>query len=389
MNIIEQSEKYIVKTYGRFPVCLESGNGVIATDIDGKTYIDMGSGIGVNSLGFCDETWVNAVCEQAKTLQHVSNYYYSIPQSKLAMSLCEYTGYAKTFFGNSGAEANECAIKIARKYSNDKYGKESNRNVIITLKNSFHGRTITTLSATGQDNFHKDFFPFTEGFAYVVANDINELISSITENVCAIMFEPIQGEGGVIPMDIEYINAVEKICLEKDILLIADEVQTGVGRTGKFLACEILGVKPNIVTLAKGLGGGLPIGVILTDNLTCDVLKISDHGTTFGGNPIACAGANAVVSKILEDGFLPEIINKSDYLREKLLQIEEVDSLSGIGLMIGITLKDKNPSDVSKTCLSMGLLVLTAKDKVRLLPPLTITYQEIDKAISILKNVLN
>lgn len=388
MNIIEQSEKYIVKTYGRFPVCFESGNGVTATDINGKTYIDMGSGIGVNSLGFCDETWVNAVCEQAKTLQHVSNYYYTVPQANLAMSLCEHTGYSKAFFGNSGAEANECAIKIARKYSCDKYGAEANRNVIITLKNSFHGRTITTLSATGQDNFHKNFFPFTEGFTFVIANDINDLISAVDDKICAIMFEPIQGEGGVIPMDLEYIKAVEKICSDKDILLIADEVQTGAGRTGKFLASEFLGVKPNIITLAKGLGGGLPIGVILTDEMTCEVLKISDHGTTFGGNPIACAGANAVVSKLLFDGFLDEVVKKGEYLRAKLLEIGEVESLTGMGLMVGITLKQKVSTEVAKVCLDEGLLVLTAKEKVRLLPPLTITYQEIDKAINILANVL-
>ena len=301
------------------------------------------------------------------------------------------TGYSKMFFGNSGAEANECAIKIARKYSFDKYGKDAQRWVIITLVNSFHGRTLATLSATGQDVFHNYFFPFVEGFVNAEANNIDDLKAKLRENegrVCAVMFECIQGEGGVIALDKEFVKTAAEECEKNDILLICDEVQTGVGRTGKFLACEHYGVKPNIVTLAKGLAGGIPIGVCLTDEKTCEVLTPGTHGSTFGGNPIACAGGIAVLDRVSSEGFLEGIDAKAAYFREKLSEISEVEGVDGIGLMIGVRLKTKDAHDVAKACLDNGLLILTAKEKLRFLPPLTITKEEIDKGIAILKNIL-
>lgn len=385
-NIIEKFNEHIMPTYGRYPVSMNCGHGRMCKDEDGQKYIDFGSGIGTNSLGFCDSSWVEAVCEQVHKIQHTSNYYYTEIQADFAEKLCNITGMSKMFFGNSGAEANECAIKIARKYSFDKYGKD--RNKIITLVNSFHGRTIATLSATGQDVFHNYFFPFVGGFDYAEANNIKDLDSKIDDTVCAIMIEFIQGEGGVLNLEQDFVNHIAEICREKDLVFIADEVQTGVGRTGKFLAAEHYGVKPNVVTLAKGIAGGLPMGVCLADEKCCNVLTKGTHGSTFGGNPVACAGGLAVLNKVTADGFLDEVNEKSKYLREKLLKIDEVESLSGTGLMVGIKLKSKNAADTVAKALEKGLLLLTAKDKVRLLPPLTITYEEIDKGISIMEKIL-
>jgi len=387
MNTIEQFNEHVMGTYGRYPVVLESGCCTDAKDENGKNYIDFGSGIGTNSLGYCDNKWVDAVCAQVKQIQHTSNYYYTKVQADFSQKLAEMSGMEKMFFGNSGAEANECAIKIARKYSFDKYGK--GRHTIVTLVNSFHGRTLTTLSATGQDVFHNYFFPFTEGFVYAEANNIEDLRSKVDSTVCAIMFEYIQGEGGVNALSHDFVDEIFKIAAEKDILTISDEVQTGVGRTGLFLAGDHYGKKADIITLAKGIAGGLPIGVCLTGKKCSDVLTPGTHGSTFGGNPICCAGGLAVLERISSPEFLNEVAKKAEYLRKKLLEINEVEALSGIGLMIGITLKTKKASDVAKQALDRGLLVLTAKSKIRLLPPLTISYETIDKGVEILKDILN
>ncbi len=386
MSTIEKFNEHVMATYGRYPLVMESGSDECAVDENGKKYIDFGSGIGTNSLGYCNEDWVNAVCEQVKTLQHTSNYYYTKVQADFAAKLTEATGMKKIFFGNSGAEANECAIKIARKYSFDKYGK--GRHNIITLVNSFHGRTLTTLSATGQDVFHNYFFPFTEGFIYVEANNIEDLKSKVDNTVCAIMFEYIQGEGGVLALDKEFVDAIYEIAEKNDILTISDEVQTGVGRTGKFLAGDNFGKKADIVTLAKGIAGGLPMGACLTGEKCENVLTAGTHGSTFGGNPVCCAGGLAVLNKAADAAFLDEVTKKGEYFRKKLSEIEEVEATSGIGLMIGITLKTKKAGEMAKAALDKGLLVLTAKDKLRFLPPLTITYDEIDAGMKILAEIL-
>lgn len=386
MGTIEQFNKYIMHSYGRYDLVMESGEHEVSVDEDGKKYIDFGSGIGVNSLGYCNDDWVEAVCAQARKIQHTSNYYYTKIQADFAKALCETTGYTDMFFGNSGAEANECAIKIARKYSFDKYGK--GRHNIITLKNSFHGRTLCTLSATGQDVFHNYFFPFVEGFVNVEANSIEDLREKLDDSVCAVMFEYIQGEGGVCALDKGFVDEIFRICEEKDVLTIADEVQTGVGRTGKFLCGEHFGHRADLTTLAKGLAGGVPIGVCLSGEKCANVLTPGTHGSTFGGNPLACAGGLAVLNKVNSDGFLAEAAKKGGYIREKLAKCSEVQSLSGIGLMIGIELKTKKAADIAKSCLENGLLVLTAKTKVRLLPPLTISYEEIDAGLDILIKLL-
>lgn len=388
MNTIEKFNQHVMQTYGRYPLVMEHGDGRSAFAEDGKEYIDFGSGIGTNSLGYCDEDWADAVCRQARAIQHTSNYYYTKIQADFAAKLVEVTGYDKMFFGNSGAEANECAIKIARKYSFDKYGKDAKRYNIITLKNSFHGRTIATLSATGQDVFHNYFFPFLEGFINAEANNTDDLRNKIDDTVCAVMLEFVQGEGGVNPLDKEFVDDVFKICAEKDILVIADEVQTGSGRTGTFLTSEQYGVKPNITTLAKGVAGGVPIGVCLADEKCSGVLTAGHHGSTFGGNPIACAGGLAVVTKVSSADFLDGVRAKGDYIRKKLMEIPEVEGVDGLGLMLGIRLKSKKASEMCGKCLENGLLVLTAKEKLRLLPPLNITYDEIDKGTEILRRVL-
>lgn len=374
-------------SYGRYDLVLDSGSGRQAVDENGKKYIDFGSGIGTNSLGYCNENWVRAICDQAHKIQHTSNYYYTKVQADFAKALCETAGYTDMFFGNSGAEANECAIKIARKYSFDKYGK--GRSNIITLVNSFHGRTLCTLSATGQDVFHNYFFPFVEGFVNVEANNIEDLRSKLDDTVCAVMFEYIQGEGGVMALKQEFVDEIYRLCAEKDVLTIADEVQTGVGRTGKFLAGDNFGKKADLTTLAKGLAGGVPIGVCLSGEKCANVLTAGTHGSTFGGNPISCAGGLAVLETVNKPGFLDEVARKGAYIREKLLTSPEVASVSGMGLMIGIELKNKKAGNVVKAALDKGLLLLTAKTKIRLLPPLTITYEEIDKGLEILLGLLN
>ncbi len=387
MNTIEKFDSNIMGTYGRYQLVMEKGCCETATDENGKQYIDFGSGIGTNSLGYCNENWVEAVCNQVKTLQHTSNYYYTKVQADFAERLNQITGYSAVFFGNSGAEANECAIKLARKYSFDKYGK--GRHNIITLVNSFHGRTLCTLSATGQEVFHNYFFPFVEGFINVEANNIGDLKEKLDDTICAVMLEYIQGEGGVVPLNQDFVDAVFDLCGKKDVLVIADEVQTGVGRTGKFLAGDNFGHKANITTLAKGIVGGLPMGACLADEKCRDVLGKGTHGSTFGGNPVSCAGGLAVLNFIQSKDHLQQVTEKGKYLREKLLKIEEISRVDGMGLMLGAALKTKKAADVVGEALDKGLLMLTAKDKLRFLPPLTITYEEIDKGVAILEGILN
>ncbi len=386
MNTIDKFNEHVMGTYGRYSLVMESGSGETASDENGKKYIDFGSGIGTNSLGYSNSDWADAVCEQVRKIQHTSNYYYTKVQADFAEKLTAAAGMEKVFFGNSGAEANECAIKIARKYSFDKYGK--GRHNIITLVNSFHGRTITTLSATGQDVFHNYFFPFTEGFINVTANDIDDLKAKADDTVCAIMFEHIQGEGGVNALEQSFVDAIYEIAAAKDIVTIADEVQTGIGRTGKFLAGDNFGHKPDVVTLAKGIAGGLPMGACLTGKKCAEVLTSGTHGSTFGGNPVCCAGGLKVLDKAADPAFLEEVAKKGEYFRTKLGEIPEIAGVSGMGLMIGISLKTKDAKDIAKKALDNGLLVLTAKEKVRLLPPLTITYEEIDKGMEILAELL-
>ncbi len=386
MTTQEKQNSSVMGTYGRFPVVLDSGSGENCTDETGKSYIDFGSGIGTSSLGYCNEAWTEAVCTQAKKLQHTSNLYYTKVQADYAEALCNETGYSKVFFCNSGAESNECAIKLARKYSFDKYGK--GRHNIVTLVNSFHGRTMCTLSATGQDVFHNYFFPFIEGFRYAAANDIEDMKAKIDDTVCAVMMEYVQGEGGVNALDKAFVDAVYEICAEKDILVITDEVQTGIGRTGTFLAGEQFGHKSDVVTLAKGIAGGLPMGACLANEKCAGVLDKGSHGSTFGGNPVCCAAAQAVLDTVTGEGFLDEVNKKAVYIREKLAAIDGVKSVSGLGLMIGIELENMTALDVANAALEKGLLVLTAKTKVRLLPPLTITYDEIDKGLAILADVI-
>lgn len=386
MNTIEISEKYLMKTYGRQPMAAASGQNCVCTDEDGKQYIDFGSGIGTNSLGYCNDAWADAVCKQVRKIQHTSNYYYTDVQAAFVQKLCGITGYQKAFLGNSGAEANECAIKLARKYSFDKYGE--GRGTIITLKNSFHGRTMMTLTATGQDVFHNYFFPFPTGFAYAEANNLDDLKSKLDGTVCAVMMEMIQGEGGVCAMEKEFVQAAAKLCEENDILFIVDEVQTGVGRTGTFLASEQFGVHPNVTTLAKGLGGGLPIGCCLADEKCAEAMGPSSHGSTFGGNPVVCAGALAVLEQVSAEGFLEKVQQKAAYIREAVAKCSDVAAVTGLGLMIGIALKTKDAHDVMDKARENGLLILTAKEKVRLLPPLTISQEEIEKGLKILLPLL-
>lgn len=386
MDTISKFDSNVIGSYGRYPLVMEAGSERICKDENGKEYIDFGSGIGTNSLGFCDEDWAEAVCRQVRTLQHSSNYYYTAVQAEFAETLCKTTGYKKVFFGNSGAEANECAIKSARKYSFDKYGK--GRHTIITLVNSFHGRTMATLSATGQDVFHNYFFPFLEGFVHAEANNIADLEAKLDDTVCAVMLEYVQGEGGVVALDKEYVDAVYEMCGQRDILVIADEVQTGAGRTGKVLAGEHYGRKADITTLAKGIAGGIPMGACLFGEKVENVLTPGTHGSTFGGNPIACAGGNAVFAKLNSEGFLEGVNEKAEYIRKRLAECPEVESVSGLGLMIGITLKTKNAPDVVKKALEKGLLILTAKTKVRLLPPLNIDCKELERGMDILIDIL-
>lgn len=376
--------QYVAKAYNRFDVVLTHGKGATLYDENDKKYIDFGAGIGVNAFGCADEKWIKAVEEQLGKVQHTSNLYYTEPCARLAKLLCEKSGMKKVFFGNSGAEANEGAIKFARKYSFDKYGE--GRSTIITLQNSFHGRTITTLAATGQDSFHTVFGPFTQGFKYCPANDVEALRNMATDDVCAIMFECVQGEGGVNNLDMDFVDAAADIAKEKDILLVVDEVQTGNGRTGRYFAYQNFGITPDIVTTAKGLGGGLPIGAVLFGEKLKDTVAPGTHGSTFGGNPVVAAGACSIVERI-DDEFLEKVREKSEYIRTFLAKVKGVKSVTGMGLMLGVEI-EKNAAETAKECLAEGLLVLTAKTKIRLLPPLNISEEELTQGLNILKGVL-
>ncbi len=384
MNTKELDEKFVAPTYGRFNVELTKGKGSTLYDENGKEYIDFGSGIGVTAFGIADEEWKKAVINQLDKLQHTSNLYYTAPCAELAKLLCEKTGMKKVFFSNSGAEANEGAIKYARKYSFDKYGE--GRSTIITLVNSFHGRTITTLAATGQDSFHTNFAPFTPGFKYCPANDIDTIKKMATDDVCAIMFECVQGEGGVLNLEESFVKEIEKLAKEKDILMVVDEVQTGNGRTGKYFAYMNFGIEPDIVSTAKGLAGGLPMGAVLYGEKVESHITAGSHGSTFGGNPVAAAGAVSIVERI-DDEFMKTVSEKSEYIIKFLKSVNGVKSISGMGLMLGIE-TEKDAKEVVNACLEKGLLVLTAKTKIRLLPALNISYEEIDKGLNILKEVI-
>lgn len=375
----------VVHSYARFDILLERGEGATCWDDQGKQYIDLTAGIGVNCLGFSDPEWSAAIAGQAAKLQHTSNLYYTEPMIRLASSLTKRTGMSKVFFANSGAEANECAIKAARKYGNQRSGNTKNQ--IITLKNAFHGRTVSTITATGQEQYHKNFFPFDSGFTYCTANDMEELTSMISGNSCAVMMELIQGEGGVLVIDPAFAKAAEQLCREHDMLLIIDEVQTGIGRTGSFFCYQQYGLHPDIVTFAKGIGAGLPLGGALFNDRTADVLEPGDHGTTFGGNPVVCAGANVVMNR-MNDLFLEEVQKKGQYIADRLDQIPAVYDRTGLGMMLGFRVKDQDAGDVVKKGIAHGLLMLTAKDKVRLLPPLTISVKELQESMHILEEIL-
>ncbi len=386
-NTISLDNEYIMGTYGRLSLVPETASGATVTDKNGTKYTDFTSGIGVNSLGWCDKGWCDAVKAQVDRFGHISNYYYCDKAAELAEMIATRSGMKNMFFCNSGAEANEGAIKLARKYSFDKYGY--GRSTIITLNRSFHGRTVTTLAATGQDVFHNYFFPFTEGFKYCDAGDISALNKVLTSDVCAIMLEVVQGEGGVNILGGEYLSAVRKLCDERDILLIIDEVQTGIGRLGTFFGFMHYGIKPDIVTVAKGLGGGLPIGAFISGEKCADTLSAGMHGSTFGANPVSCAAAAYVVSTV-DDAFLDEITKKGDYIRKKLSEINSplIREVRGVGMMIGIQIT-ASPKEILKKAFESGLLVLTAgADVIRLLPPLNISYAEIDRGIAILKSIL-
>ncbi len=384
LSFKEKDRQFVANTYGRFNVELVSGKGAELYDTNGKKYIDLGSGIAVNTFGASDDQWKNAVIKQLELIQHTSNLYYTRPCAKLAELLCQKSGMKKVFFGNSGAEANECAIKTARKYYSDNHGGKQGK--IITLVNSFHGRTVTTLSATGQDVFHKDFGPFTEGFRFCEANNCEQLNELVGDDTAAVMIELVQGEGGVNALGKEFVDCI-KSCAEKyGFLIIADEVQTGNGRTGKYFASEHFGLKPDIITTAKGLGGGLPIGACLLGEKVEATLSAGDHGSTFGGNPVVCAGAISIVERI-DDALLKEVAEKSEYINKKLLAIKGVKSVSGLGLMIGIE-TEKTAKELAVACLEKGVLILTAKTKLRMLPPLNITYEQLDKALEILKEII-
>ncbi len=384
-DIKRNDSTYIANTYARFPLEIVRGKGAVAYDETGKRYLDLGAGIAVNSFGYADEVWQQAVIAQVQTLQHTSNLYYTEPCVKLAKMLCERTGMCRVFFSNSGAEANECAIKTARRYSFLKYGE--GRHTIITMKNSFHGRTITTLAATGQDSFHTEFGPFTEGFVYATPGDIQELHRLTEENACAaIMIETIQGEGGVNELPAEYIAEIVKLGAEKDILVIVDEVQTGNGRTGELYSFQHYGFTPDIVSTAKGLAGGLPLGATILGEKVKDTLTPGSHGSTFGGNPVCCAGALSVLSRI-DETFLADVRKKSDYITSQLEGASGVISVSGRGLMLGIEC-ERPAKDVISDCLANGVLVLSAKTKVRLLPPLCIGFDELAEGIAVLKEAL-
>lgn len=384
MNLKADDKKYIANTYARFDLNIVSGCGSVFYDENGKEYIDLGTGIAVNTFGFCDESWKEAVVKQLDTFQHTSNLYYSKPCVTLAKLLCEKTGAKKVFFSNSGAEANECAIKAVRKYAENKGIKDG---VIVTLEQSFHGRTITTLAATGQDVFHESFLPLTCGFVHAKANDCADLERVVNDNnVIAIMFETVQGEGGVLPLTKEFVDKIAEIAEKNDILMIVDEVQTGNGRTGELYGYMNYGIKPDIVSTAKGLAGGLPIGATMMFEKCEDVFQPGLHGSTFGGNPISCAAAVNVISRI-DEKLLAEVKEKSEYIFNELSGAEGVKSVSGLGLMIGIE-TEKDANEVLAKCLENGVSVLKAKTKIRLLPALNIPFEQLQKAIEVIKNAL-
>lgn len=377
-----------MNTYGRFPIALDHGKGATVWDVEGKKYIDLASGIGVNCLGYDNETLISAITEQAHKLMHVSNLFTTEPMIQVAKKLVTHTGMGKVFFANSGAEANEGMIKLARKYSFDKYG--AGRHKIITLVNSFHGRTITTLNATGQDKFHNYFFPLTEGFDYAAANDLDSLKAKLDDMTCAVMMELIQGEGGVLPLDREFVQAVEALCRENDLLLLIDEVQTGIGRTGSLFCFQQYGIQPDVVSMAKGLGGGAPIGAVLAAQSCCDVLTPGTHATTFGGTPMVCAAANAVLDIVADEAFLAEVREKGQYLKEQILAIgsHNIHGVRGLGLMLGIIVDEGKHTELANKLIEKGVLAITAgKNAVRLLPPLTISKAEMEEALTIMKEV--
>ena len=384
-----EENKYVMNTYGRYPIALDHGEGATVWDVEGKKYIDLGSGIGVNSMGYNNRAIIDAITNQAHKLMHTSNLFTTEPMIQVAKKLVEKTHLnGKVFFANSGAEANEGAIKLARKYSFDKYGE--GRYKIITLVNSFHGRTVTTLKATGQDRFHNYFFPFTEGFDYAEANDFESVRRKADDMACAVMMELVQGEGGVLPLDAEFVKQVEALCREKDLLLIIDEVQTGIGRTGSLFCFQQYGIRPDVVTMAKGLGGGVPIGAVLAAESCSNVLTPGTHATTFGGTPLVCAAANAVLDTVGDGQFLAKVKEKGEYLKNGILSIGSPNILGvrGMGLMLAIIVEDGKHAAYANKLLEKGVIALTAgKNAVRLLPPLTISSEEMDEALTIMKEV--
>ena len=388
-KIKELDNSHVMQTYGRFDAVISHGVGAKLYSPEGVEYIDFTSGLGVNSIGYGNKAWADAIYAQAMKLQHTSNLYYTEPYVKLASELTSRSGMKNVFFSNGGAEANEGLIKLARKYSFDKYGKD--RSTIISLVQSFHGRTITTLAATGQDVFHNYFFPFTEGFKHVPANSFEALENELNDDVCAVLIELIQGEGGVIPLDKSYVKAIAELCEKHDILLIIDEVQTGIGRTGSLFAFEQFDIKPDVISFAKGIAGGLPMGGIMANEKCSAVLTPGTHATTFGGNPVSAAAALEVLNQ-LDDALLGEVINKGNYIKETIesWNLPVVREVRGMGLMIGIPLVELAPKDVVQKCINAGLLILTAgSDALRMLPPLTITYDELNRGLAILKSLLS
>ncbi|GFI62562.1 acetylornithine aminotransferase [Clostridiales bacterium] len=385
MNTIEIDNTYVAHSYGRYPLCITSGNGSLLYDENGKEYIDFCTGIAVNSFGVCDDQWKEAVIQQLNQVQHTSNLYYTQPCANLAKMLCEKTGLSRVFFSNSGAEANECAIKAARRFAFLKYG--DGHSTIITLKNSFHGRTITTLLATGQEHYHEEFTPFTEGFVYAEPNSMEDIERLAKENKCvAVMIEIVQGEGGVCPLDKEYVKKLRKFTEDNDMLLIVDEVQTGNGRSGQLYAYMDYDILPDIVTTAKGLAGGLPLGATMLGEKVKDIYTPGTHGSTFGGNPVCSAAAISILKRI-DDSLLENVRKKSEYIFGQIEGTKGVEAVTGMGLMIGIKCK-KSAGDIVNRCMENGLLVLTAKDKVRLLPALNIDFELLKRGINILKNAI-
>lgn len=381
-------KQHVMQTYGRFDVALDHGEGARLYSPEGKAYVDFTSGIGVNCLGYGNRKWAEAIYRQALKFGHVSNLFYSEPYVRVAEALTTRTGLSDVFFANGGGEANEGMIKCARKYSFDKYGPGRSR--ILTLYQSFHGRTVTTLAATGQDVFHQYFFPFTEGFSHIPAGDLPALEAALAPDVCAVMVELVQGEGGVLPLEPGYVQALAALCREKDVLLLVDEVQTGIGRTGSLFAFQQYGILPDVVSFAKGIAGGLPMGGILCGEKTKDTLTPGTHATTFGANPVSSAAASVVLDT-LDDALLAQVREKGDYIRRQIAgwNLPAIGTPRGMGLMIGVPLKNAAPGDTAKKCIAAGLLILTAgADTLRILPPLTITYAEIDAGLAILKTVL-